>query len=146
MSEAVVLLGLRIGAAFVLLLFSGTLFMLLWRDYRIITQEIERRHIPRGRLIVLASETDDLPPDSEFPLMPLTRLGRAPTNTVHLPDSFASNEHAVIAYRSGNWWLEDRSSSNGTFINGDRVSESVILCDGDLLGIGRVMLRVQIED
>ncbi len=83
--------------------------------------------------------------DAEFPILPLTSLGRAPTNTIHLPDSFASNEHALIAYRSGNWWLEDRNSSNGTLLNGTRISEPVILSSGDLIGIGRITLRLQLE-
>ena len=146
MNEAVLLLGLRIGAASFLLLFCGTILLIVWRDYRVITEEIEKRRIPRGRLIVLASETDELAVDTEFPLLPLTRLGRAPTNTVHLPDSFASNEHAIIAYRSGNWWFEDRGSSNGTFLNGNKLEEPTILSDGDLIGIGHVTLRVQIEE
>ena len=145
MNEALLLLGLRLGAAGLLLLFTGLILLLLAQDYRVITTEIEKRRIPRGRLIVLASETEDLSLDAEFPLMPLTRIGRAPTNTVHLPDSFASNEHAVIAYRNGNWWLVDRGSSNGSYLNGQRVKEPVILSDNDLLGIGRVTLRVQIE-
>ncbi len=145
MNEAVLLLILRLGAAGLLLLFVAGLFFLLWRDYQITTREIEQQRIPRGRLIVLASDNEDIALDTEFPLLPLTTLGRAPTNTVHLADTFASNEHALITYREGNWWLEDRNSSNGTFLNGSRISEPVILSSGDLIGIGRVTLRLQLE-
>ncbi len=145
MNEAVLLLVLRLGAAGLLLLFVGALLLLLWRDYQVTTREIEQQRVPRGRLIVLASDSEEVPLDTEFPLLPLTSLGRAPTNTVHLADSFASNEHALITYREGNWWLEDRDSSNGTFLNGSRVREPVILSSGDLIGIGRVTLRLQLE-
>ncbi len=145
MNEALLLLGLRLSAASLLLLFTAAILWLLWRDFRLTTREIEKQRIPRGRLIVLASDADELTIDAEFPILPLTSLGRAPTNTIHLPDSFASNEHALIAYRSGNWWLEDRNSSNGTLLNGTRISEPVILSSGDLIGIGRITLRLQLE-
>ncbi len=145
MNEATLLLALRLGAAFVLLLFTGTLFLLLWRDYLLITREIEKQRVPRGRLTVLASECEELPVDTEFALLPLTSLGRAPTNTVYIPDTFASNEHALITYRGGHWWLEDRGSSNGTYLNGSRIDEPVILSSGDLISIGRVTLRLQLE-
>jgi hypothetical protein len=143
--EAVLLFGLRLGAAGLLLLFTGALLWLLWQDFRVTTREIEKQRIPRGRLLVLASESEDLPVDTEFPLLPLTSLGRAPTNSTYIPDHFVSSEHALITYRGGNWWLEDRGSSNGTLLNGTRITEPVILSSGDLIGIGRVTLRLQLE-
>lgn len=145
MNEAAILLGLRLGAAGLLLLFTGSILLILWRDYRITTKEIEQQRIPRGRLVVLASDSEDVALDTEFPLLPLTSMGRAPTNTVYMSDNFASNEHALISYRGGNWWLEDRGSSNGTFLNGSRINEPVILSSGDLIGVGRVTLRLQLE-
>jgi hypothetical protein len=144
-NEAMLLLAFRLGAALLLLLFTGALLVILWRDFRVTTREIEKQRIPRGRLVVLASDNEDVALDTEFPLLPLTSLGRAPINTVYLADSFASNEHALITYRGGNWWLEDRNSSNGTFLNGSPVSEPVIVSSGDLIGVGRVTLRLQLE-
>jgi hypothetical protein len=144
-NEALLLLALRLGAACLLLLFTGAILLVLWRDFRVTTREIEKQHIPRGKLVVLASETDDVPLDTEFPLLPLTSMGRAPTNTVYLSDNYASNEHATITYRGGNWWLEDRNSSNGTFLNGSPINESVIVSSGDLIGVGHVTLRLQLE-
>lgn len=144
-NEALALLALRLGAAGFLLIFTGSLFLLLWRDFRVTTRELEKQRIPRGSLSVLASDTDDVALDADFPLLPMTSMGRAPTNTVYLNDHFASNEHATIAYRSGNWWLTDRGSSNGTFLNGTRIDEAVIVSDGDLIGVGRVTLRLQFD-
>jgi hypothetical protein len=144
-NEALLLLGLRLGGALFLLLFTGAVLFILWRDFRVTTKQIEQARIPRGRLTVLATETDGVALDTDFPLLPLTSLGRAPTNTVHLPDSFASNEHVLVTYRGGHWWMEDRGSSNGTYLNGTRISEPVVLSSGDLIGVGRVTLRLQIE-
>jgi hypothetical protein len=144
-NEALLLLVLRTGAALLLLVFTISILFILWRDYRATTREIEKQRIPRGRLIVLATDNEEVPLDTEYPLLPLTSLGRSPTNTVYLHDSFASNEHALIIYRGGNWWLEDRESSNGTFLNGSAVEHPVIVSSGDLIGVGRVTLRLQLD-
>lgn len=79
-----------------------------------------------------------------FPLLPVTTLGRAPTNTIVLNDSFCSQEHALLARRGGQWWLEDLDSSNGTRLNGDPVTEPVVVSSGDVIGVGRVDLKVEI--
>ena len=81
---------------------------------------------------------------ASFPLLPLTTLGRGPTNTVVLNDSFCSQEHALVAQRAGQWWLEDRNSSNGTRLNGEPVSEPVVVSSGDVIGIGRIDLKVEL--
>jgi hypothetical protein len=145
MSEVTLLFGLRLAGAALLLAFMGAVLLMLWIDFRTLASEIERQRVPRGKLVVLVSENGGLPPDTEFPLLPITSLGRAPTNTVRIPDSFASNEHALILYRGGHWWLEDHNSSNGTILNGTLIKEPVILDSGDLIGIGRVTLRLELE-
>ncbi len=145
MSEVTLLFGLRLAGAALLLAFMGAVLLMLWVDFRTLANEIERQRVPRGKLVVLVSENGGPPPDTEFPLLPITSLGRAPTNTVRIPDSFASNEHALILYRGGHWWLEDRNSSNGTILNGTLIKEPVILDSGDLIGIGRVTLRLELE-
>ena len=34
-----------------------------------------------------------------------------------ISDPYASGEHSLVAWRSGQWWLEDRDSRNGTLLN-----------------------------
>jgi len=80
-----------------------------------------------------------------FPLLPVTTLGRAPANTVHLPDTFASNHHALLTLRTGRWWLEDRGSSNGTTLNGQLLQAPTVVSAGDIIGVGRVELKVELE-
>jgi len=78
-------------------------------------------------------------------LRPLTSLGRAPTNTIVLDDTFCSHQHARVLRRDGQWWLEDQNSSNGTRLNGEPISEPVVLSSGDVIGIGQLELRVELE-
>ena len=82
-----VLFVLRVLAGTLLLGFVGAVFIMMWRDYRAISQEVDTRTRRRGRLVVLRDEGIRLKPGTTFPLLPLTSLGRSPTNTVALNDS-----------------------------------------------------------
>jgi uncharacterized RDD family membrane protein YckC len=79
------------------------------------------------------------PNSSHWREIPLTRslvsIGRDPSNDVVLTDAMVSRRHAVIEFRSSQYFIRDCNSSNGSLVNGDRVSEKN-LRDGDLLAIG----------
>jgi pSer/pThr/pTyr-binding forkhead associated (FHA) protein len=82
---------------------------------------------------------------TNYPLLKLTSLGRSPTNTITIDDTFASSDHAFVALRSGQWWLEDRQSRNGTTLNEVPITQPVIITDGDIIGIGRNRFRLELE-
>jgi hypothetical protein len=148
MSLEALLLILRIAAALLLLAFVGALFVMMWRDYHAVSLEVVSRTRKRGRLVVVNSDNGDGTPVKQgmtFPLLPLTSLGRAPTNTIVLNDTFTSNEHALVTLRSGQWWLEDRNSSNGTLLNGYRIQEPVVVSAGDVIAVGRVELKLELD-
>ena len=77
----------------------------------------------------------------------IVSIGRDPSNDVVLPDAMVSRRHAVIEYRGSQYFLRDCNSSNGSLVNGDRVSERN-LRDGDLVAIGtaRLLFREEMED
>jgi pSer/pThr/pTyr-binding forkhead associated (FHA) protein/uncharacterized RDD family membrane protein YckC len=76
----------------------------------------------------------------------LLSIGRDPSNDLVLPDAMVSRRHAVIEYRGSQYYLRDCNSSNGSLVNGDRVSERG-LRDGDLVAIGtaRLLFREELE-
>ncbi|MBP8972703.1 MAG: FHA domain-containing protein [Anaerolineae bacterium] len=140
----VVLLALRILAGGLLLAFLGAVFLMLWGDFRAAMAAAGEPGRQRGRLVVVgAGAAARL--GASYALLPLTTLGRAPTNTVVLDDTFCSQEHALVMRRDGQWWLEDRGSSNGTRLNGEPVREPVVLSSGDVIGMGRLELRVELD-
>ena len=63
-------------------------------------------------------------------------IGRDPANDLVLSDSMVSRRHAMLELREDTYFLRDNNSSNGTFVNGDRLDEEVRLRDGDLVAIG----------
>jgi uncharacterized RDD family membrane protein YckC len=76
----------------------------------------------------------------------LLSIGRDPSNDLVLPDAMVSRRHAVIEYRGSQYFLRDCNSSNGSVVNGDRVSEKS-LRDGDIVAIGsaRLLFREELD-
>lgn len=74
-------------------------------------------------------------------------LGRGATCEIRLPDDGISRQHARLVRRSDSEiLLEDLGSTNGTFVDGERVS-SRLLCDGDRFQLGRTtLLKFSLSD
>lgn len=68
-----------------------------------------------------------------------TALGRDKSNPVQLHDSEISRRHAEIQRRGPGYVVTDLQSSNGTYVNGQRVEEHA-LASGDRLLLGRTLL------
>ncbi|MCO4763885.1 MAG: FHA domain-containing protein, partial [Myxococcales bacterium] len=68
-------------------------------------------------------------------------LGRERGDILFPKDGFVSGSHAVISERGGRVYLKDLGSSNGTFL---RVKREIALRSGDLLLLGRNLLRVHV--
>ena len=68
------------------------------------------------------------------------RIGRSESNDLTIPHQSVSSQHCVISFEDGSWILEDLKSTNGTFINGERVSRG-ILKNGDQVLFGLVAYR-----
>lgn len=58
-------------------------------------------------------------------------IGRSSNNDIQIAEQHVSRQHAVISYRDGVFFVTDLSSSNGTFVNGERVKEPFPLFAGD---------------
>ncbi len=93
------------------------------------------------RLVVLHSESPEMAPGREFPLLAAATIGRAAHNLVVLADTFVSSQHALIFLKEGRRVLRDRGSTNGTLVNGHRISGDHVLRDGDQITVGTTVLR-----
>ncbi len=71
-------------------------------------------------------------------------LGRAPTCSIGIPDdTFASQLHTRVFPHNGAVWVEDLGSTNGTHVNGARLSAPMQLAVGDRLQIGSTIFEAQ---
>ncbi len=69
-----------------------------------------------------------------------TRLGRAPENDLVIEDHNLSRTHAKILRQKQGFVLMDLGSTNGTYVNGQKVAQA-ILRDGDEVAVGLSCLR-----
>jgi pilus assembly protein CpaF len=73
----------------------------------------------------------------------LVRIGRVHGNDVVLPRSNVSKSHAVIEKREEGFYISDRGSTNGTYVNGRRVLEAHRLMPDDKIYLGDFILHLE---
>jgi len=96
-----------------------------------------------GRLIVLKSPILD---EGEVVMLDShsLRVGRGGDNDLSVEgDEYASSHHARFEPRRDGVYVEDVGSTNGTFVNGIRVSRERRLAPGDVVRIGETDLRFE---
>ncbi len=78
-----------------------------------------------------------------FTLENETTIGRSMGCTIPLQnDTYVSHQHARIFQRDAKLWLEDTNSTNGTFLNGEKLSSPAIIKKGDRVKIGETLFEV----
>jgi len=73
-----------------------------------------------------------------------TTVGRVDDNTFPITDPSVSSHHCEILLRGADVVVKDLDSTNGSFINGEKITESVLKA-GQILRIGQIELRLETE-
>jgi pSer/pThr/pTyr-binding forkhead associated (FHA) protein len=158
--------SVAVGEALLILkiLFLLLLYIFIWRIVRTASRDLRlpqesfvlnpgqaqaagllgRSHgIETGRLVVLASPSLDLGVVRVLDSAAVT-VGRGAQNDLTLADDdFASARHARIEPRRDGVWVEDIGSTNGTYVNGARLSKQQKLAPGDVIRVGATDLRYE---
>ena len=153
-----VLLLLKIGFVVLLYLFIWRIVRTASKDLRLPQESFilapqeaaaaglrDRRPktVRMGRLVVLKSPALDERTEFELDSAGIN-IGRSAQNDVALDeDEFASANHARVEPRRDGVWLEDVGSTNGTFVNGVKVSRARKLTPGDLVRVGETDFRFE---
>jgi pSer/pThr/pTyr-binding forkhead associated (FHA) protein len=138
-----ILLALQLG-------FLALLFIVLYRFAVSLRADLRQAEVAQaasrtgiGRLVVLESPGGEPAVDRVLQIGPITTIGRDLNSTIYLDDEFASGDHAALTFRGRSWYVEDRGSTNGTWVNGHRIQRPVALSYGDELTVGRVRFRLE---
>lgn len=70
-------------------------------------------------------------------------IGRADDSTLVLTDDFASSRHARLSNRGGQWYVEDLGSTNGTYLDQQRVQGPLLVAPGQPIRIGQTALELR---
>ncbi len=92
--------------------------------------------------IVRSSSSGDVKHRTAISTETLT-VGRRPTNLLCLSDPTVSGKHAELSIVDGELILTDLNSTNGTLVNGTRVTGSNVLQGGDVVHFGQVVFSVE---
>ncbi|MCS7050578.1 MAG: FHA domain-containing protein [Thermomicrobium sp.] len=131
---------LRLVFAFLLYFFIFLVARVTLRELAAVGEVGGGHDGPPGHVIVQSPGTTGLRPGTRLPLEPVTVIGRHPSCTIRLDDSFVSTEHAQLTWEHGRWWIADLKSTNGTRVNGRPVTAPTGLRYGDVIEIGDVRL------
>jgi pSer/pThr/pTyr-binding forkhead associated (FHA) protein len=145
------------------ILFLVLLYLFIWRIVRTAARDVrmpqesfvlapgsipglqEQPRVDAGRLVVVTSPARREGEKWELDSAPLT-VGRSTRNDIDLArDEYASSDHARLEPRRDGVWLEDVGSTNGTYLNGTRLTRPKRLSPGDVVRIGETELRYEVE-
>lgn len=136
--------------AFVIVVYSFiyTIIRMIFLDIRTMSR---KKHIvsEEACLKVIQKPSDaDFDVESSYALENDNRIGRSRKCNIRIDDDALSGVHCRIYKADGAFFVEDADSENGTFLNGEDVSDEVVeLIDGDKLSVGSMMfLFVKSED
>ncbi len=144
---------------FVLLAF---MYLFVARTVRVLASELapaKRRAAPAPRPAVAAPSEPNRrsrripkelvlhPPGGAPQVVPLRGhgvvLGRGGSAEVFVDDVYVSDEHAEVLPDDGSWSVRDLGSTNGTFLNGAKVTRPTPLAVGDQLRVGKTRVEVR---
>jgi hypothetical protein len=143
------------------ILFLVLLYLFIWRIVRTAARDLrlpqesfvlapgsipglgEEPRVEAGRIVVVKSPALTEGDEWELDSSSLT-LGRSSHNDIQLKrDEYASSSHARFEPRRDGVWVEDIGSTNGTYLNGIRLTRPKRLSSGDIVRIGETELRYE---
>ncbi|HEU5261869.1 MAG TPA: FHA domain-containing protein [Gemmatimonadales bacterium] len=107
---------------------------------------IEAAPRPSGALANFLVKSGVIKGQRVFVRAPVVNIGRADYNDIVLPDPSVSTAHAKLQRREGVWVLVDLDSTNGTFVDGERVKGEGPLAPGAIVRFGDVQLVFEPTD
>jgi hypothetical protein len=138
--SGVIFLILRLLLALALYAFLGWSIYILWNELQLKSSAAVVHSVPE--ITLAAMDLDNLL--QSFAIPEIT-LGRDSTCTFIIPDETISSNHARLSYHNSQWWVEDLQSTNGTFLNEERLYTPTVVIDGDEIKLGKICLQISIK-
>ena len=115
--------------------------MIMYRDIKS-ARSNKKSAIKLGFEVINPGVNDSLKEGSVIPITNGITIGRKQDNTLVLSDEFVSGKHARIFVKDDECYLEDLNSTNGTYVNSERVKGKVLLEVEDEVKIGTVLFKL----
>jgi pSer/pThr/pTyr-binding forkhead associated (FHA) protein len=140
---ATVVLLLRIILAIALYAFLGWALWSLLREFKQQGDKLAAQKKPAIRVsIQMDKGKESVRPFSQ----PQILIGRDTNCDLSVMDEALSAHHARLTHHHGQWWLEDLNSTNGTFLNREKLTTPAVVITGDHFKCGNTVFGIQVED
>lgn len=138
--SAVFILIIRILIVVCLYIFVGYAVLILWRELKYANERRLAEIVPALSINYLDSGEQT----TTFTQHEIT-VGRDDGNDLVISDETVSSHHARLSHRHRQWWIEDLQSTNGTFLNNERIYNPTVVVSGDEVILGNVSLLIMIS-
>lgn len=126
------------------IIFLGLVYLFVWQVARAIGSHLgislKRERREGRRLLMVRSETQQ---GLEVEVTDATVMGRSDEADVLLDDPYASEFHMRLLAQENGLVLHDLGSTNGTYVNGRRVTAPTTLRRGDSVQVGKTVMEVK---
>ncbi|WP_252247333.1 FHA domain-containing protein [Clostridium sp. ZBS4] len=141
----------KISAGIFGIIFIVVLYFIIYYALRIMYKDIKgggRRRRPTssrgsfGLEILKPGESSDLKEGSVIPIRNDLTIGRKEENSISISDQHVSGSHARVFVRNTGLFIEDLNSTNGTYVNGNKIKGKQKLSNKDEIRIGTSTFKV----
>jgi pSer/pThr/pTyr-binding forkhead associated (FHA) protein len=126
------------------IIFLGLVYLFVWQVARAIGSHlgisVRRKRKEGRRVLFVRSETQQ---GQEFEVSDVLVMGRSEETDVVLDDPYASEFHLRLVAQENGMMLHDLGSTNGTYVNGRRVSAPTELRRGDTIQVGKTVMEIR---
>ncbi|MGH8926979.1 MAG: FHA domain-containing protein, partial [Acidimicrobiia bacterium] len=127
------------------LIFLALIYLFIWQVVRALARHIgfvrsDSTKKVSNRVTVVRSETQS---GLSFVVSSATVLGRSDQSDVVLEDPYASEFHLRLVAQDGTLTVSDLGSTNGTYVNGRRITTPTNLRRGDALQVGKTVMEIR---
>lgn len=134
------------GVVFIVILYV-IIYYALKIMYRDVKNGGKKRRPPAtkgnyGLEIINSGNSKDLKDGSIIPIRSDLTIGRKDDNAIIISDQHVSGNHAKIIVRNDSLFIEDLNSTNGTYLNGSKISSKTKLSNKDEIMIGTATFKI----
>jgi hypothetical protein len=126
------------------IIFLGLVYLFVWQVARAIGSHLgislRRRRREGTKVVVVRSESQQ---GLELDVRDVTVLGRSAEADVLLDDPYASEFHMRLVASENGLVLHDLGSTNGTYVNGRRITAPTTMRRGDTIQVGKTVMEVR---
>jgi pSer/pThr/pTyr-binding forkhead associated (FHA) protein len=140
---ATVVLLLRLTLAVALYAF---LAWALWNLLRELKQQGDKLATQKKPAITLTVQINQDQQNVRQFSQPQVMIGRDTNCDLSIMDEALSAHHARLTHHHGQWWLEDLNSTNGTFLNREKLTTPAVVITGDHFKCGNTVFSIKVED